>query len=565
MIGAGGAFLDYDGDGNLDLLLGSESARPSLFRNLGNGTFQDVTVQANLPQLFLPDRFMGFAIADYDNDGDPDVYLLAYGPNILMRNDGNGAFTNVTQTAGVGDPSWSAAAAFGDYDGDGDLDLYVGDYIAVSNFPNHVPYPNRLYQNQGNGTFTEVAAQLGVAGAGTTLAVTWTDFDGDRDPDLLVCNDFGSTIEGNHLYRNDGGTFTDVSSALGMDVQIYCMGITAGDFDRDGDLDYYFTNIRRNALLENRGAAGFTDVALATGSQLEYDPCFTTLYSTSWGAGFADFDLDGDLDLYVSTGFIPAASHIANARTTPKVLLENDGMGRFTDVRQSSGVDDKRIGRGAAFGDFDHDGDVDVLQVNMAGSPRLFRNDSPPAGSHLTVEVRGRTSTRDAIGTRLIAEIGPTSIVREVNPNFSFASSSEKTVHFGLGPVVSVDRLLVRYPSGVDQRLYQVPANTAILVVEPRVVIDQTTLTPPSAPAGSSVNVSFTLRNTTTTATMISWSVRVGPSLGPSGAILVGGAGVQMVTTAVTAPTPSGTVPLFVTIGDGEGANDQTRASLTVQ
>jgi hypothetical protein len=562
-IGAGGGFLDYDGDGWLDVIAGSESARPSLYRNLGDGSFQDVTAASGLPRFFLPDRFMGFAAADYDNDGDPDLYLLAWGMNRLMRNDG-GTFTDVTQAAGVGDPSWSASAAFGDYDGDGDLDLYVANYIAVSNFPNHTGAANKLYANDGDGTFTDIGAQLGVEGAGTSLAATWSDFDGDRDLDLFVCNDFGSTVEPNRIYRNDGGTFTDVAAQLGADLMIYCMGIAPGDWDRDGDLDYYFTNIDRNVLLENRGASGFVDVAPSTGTELEYDRCFTGLYTTSWGAGFHDFDCDGFLDLYVSTGYIPAATHIANALSTPKAFFKNDGQGAFLDVRDSAGVADTRIGRGVAFADWDRDGDMDVLQVNLSGAPRLYRNDSPATGSYLEVEAVGRLSARDAIGARVIADVGPVRFVREVNPNYSLESASQLAVHFGLGAAASVDVLEIRYLSGADQTFFDVPTDMALIAIEPRVVISRTMVSPAAVAPGGSFELTFVLSDLANVAVPIDWNVRIGTQPGPTGTRTVSANGEQTVTLTLTAPAASGTVPLFVTIGDAAGAVDQSRVSLVV-
>jgi hypothetical protein len=559
MLGAGGAFLDYDGDGWLDILLGAERGPPALYRNLANGGFSNVSAISGMPEIFLPDRFMGFAVGDYDGDGDPDIYFLVYGPNILMRNEGDGTFTDVTVLAGVEDGSWSTAGAFGDYDADGDLDLYVGNYIAQSSFPNHIPHPNRLFRNEGNGTFTEVAAQLGVAGAGTTLAVTWSDFDADGDVDLFVCNDFGAFIEPNRLYRNDGGAFTDISAAAGADIAIYCMGITAGDYDADGDLDYYFSNLGRNVLLENRGPLGFADVTNATGTGLEHDACFTSLFTTSWGVGFHDFDRDTDVDLYVSNGFIPAARQIANAEDSPNALLRNDG-GVFTDISASAHVENRRIGRGAAFGDYDRDGDVDVLEINVGGSPILYRNDSPGPGSHLTVDVVGRRSTRDAAGTRLEAVLGATTLVREVNRNYSFESSSDPAVHFGLGAAVRVDVLTARYTSGTVQTTYDRAANGRVSLVEPEVVVEQ--VTPPATAApGAPITVTFVLRNLAPNPASIDWSL----STGGAGSSIVPPGGMVVVNATSTAPSTLGPVFVTVTAADAGGGLDQDRSTMTVQ
>lgn len=465
LIGAGVALLDYDGDGALDILLGAEGGSPALYRNLGGGAFADVTAAAGIPSFTKMQRVVGFAVADYDADGDPDVYLYYRGPNLLLRNDG-GVFVDVAAAAGVADPSWSAAAAWGDYDRDGLLDLYVGNYIAATSFPLHTPHPNTLYKNNGDGTFTDVTAAAGVAGAGTTLAVTWSDYDGDGRPDLWVCNDFGMFIEPNRLYRNTPGGFVDVSEEVGAAAQLYCMGIAPGDYDGDGDLDYYFSNIGRNLLLRNDGAAGFTDVTAATATELTYDRCFTERYTTSWAVAFEDFDDDGALDLYVANGHIPADPSIANARASANALLRGDGTGgAFTDISHTAAVDDERLARGVALGDLDNDGDVDLVQVNADGAPLVLRNDSP-GGAALHLRLVGTASNRDGLGARVRATIAGTTHHRELAAHRGYAATWEPAVHIGLGPAAMVDTLVIDWPSGVTQTLTNVPPGR-LTVVEP--------------------------------------------------------------------------------------------------
>ena len=534
MMGAGAAFLDYDGDGMLDIALGSEGLGVRIFRNLG-GTFVDVSAAVGITALPPGDLFMGFAVADYDNDGDDDLYFVVHGANRLYRND-LGVFVDVTAAMGVGDPRWSTGAAFGDYDGDGDLDLYVGNYVQVPNFPSHGPFPNTLYRNDG-ATFTDVSVAAGVAGAGTTLSVSWTDFDGDGDADLFVCNDFGAFVEPNQLYRNDGGVFVEVSQAMNFDIGIFCMGIAASDYDGDLDLDYYFSNLGRNVLLRNDGTQ-FVDVTVPTGTALATDMCRAPLLTTSWGAGFQDFDQDGVEELYVSNGHIPAAGPIANAEDSPNSLLARGAP--YRDISVSAGVDDRQVGRGVAFGDYDNDGDIDVLQANVVGDAILLRNDSPNTGGFLGVDLVGRSSNRDGFGARLEARTGAVTQVREANANYGYESSSHKRVHFG--GVTVVDELVVRWPSGVPQTLFDVPGGMAVLMVEPAVTATITSA-PPASP-GQTITVVAELVNHTDAAVTVDYALqlRSGSTIasGDSGARVV--AAQATVSVAATVVVPAGAV-----------------------
>lgn len=508
LMGAGCAFLDYDGDGWMDVLFSGSALSPSLYRNRGDATFEDATEAAGLLPIRGRAYGMGAACADYDNDGDTDVYLVAMRGNVLLRNDGDGSFTDVTDAAGVRNYQWSTGAAFGDYDGDGLLDLYVGNYIKQLSYPNHVPFPNTLYHNEGDGTFRDVTLGTGVAGAGTTLAVSWSDYDGDGDVDLIVANDFGAFVQPNRLYRNDGPPtapghaewkFTEVSAAAGSDIQIYCMGIAAGDYDRDLDFDYYFTNLGRNVLLGNQGGGVFADVTTACKVEGTYDPYQAPLFATSWGCGFHDFDRDGFVDLYVSNGHIPAAPEIANSVDTPKFLYRNDGAGAFQDVSLAAGVEDKKIGRGCAFADYDNDGDVDILQANVNARPVLFRNDSANASHWLHLRPRGVLSNRDGAGTRIVADIGSAKLLREANANYSFESASDPGVQFGLAGEREVKALTARWLSGVEHTLVHVGADQSLPLVEPRTTIAGVEF-PAVLTAGTSALVKVTIQNHATVA-----------------------------------------------------------------
>jgi hypothetical protein len=497
-MGAGAAFLDFDGDGWEDILLVGGDSEPGLYRSTQQGA-RFVRVQPSPLRGSVAMETMCVTVGDIDNDGDPDVFIGRYGPNQLFRNDGGGAFTEITTPLIAGGRyDWTATAAFGDADGDGHLDLYIGNYISpISSFPNHTPVPNLLLRGAGNGTFANVTSPV-VAGAGTALATAWSDYDGDGDVDILVGNDFGSTVEANQLYRNDGPApgglaFSNVSAATGFDVSIYCMGIAIGDYDRDGDLDSYFTNMGRNAFLRNDGSS-FTDVADATGTDLTHDlDAGAPVLATSWGTGFHDFDSDGWLDLYVSNGFITSDPSLPNGLFVRDVLFRHDGPS-LTYTRMSQPLSNA-IGRGAAFADYDRDGDVDILQVNVMGPPVLWRNDSPRRGRFLTATLEGTVSNRDAIGARVTVDTGSFSAVREVRRSDSFESSSSRNLHFGLGVGARGQRVHVRWPSGIEQTRLDVPLDRHMSLREPSVTVLGAASATRSVPQGKLLEFRATLRN----------------------------------------------------------------------
>ncbi len=518
MMGACGAFLDYDKDGRLDLLLGGGFSQTTLYRNVGGGRFAEVTP----PPFPAPDGWetMCLTVADFDDDGDPDVFVGRYGPNRLFRNDGVGpggtpTFTDIT-TGALAGTDFTTTAAFGDYDGDGNLDLFVGNYIGPrGSYPNHQPTPDHLFRGHGDGTFTDVT-DPGLAGQGTALASAFTDFDQDGDVDLWVCNDFGATVEPNRLHRNDGPnpvggwSFAQIANTAGTDLAMFCMGIASGDYDHDGDLDRYFTNLGRNVLLRDDGGV-FADVTATAGVELTHDPDTTPqLLATSWGCGFHDFDHDGWVDLYVSNGHIPAAPAIANGRNTRNTLYRHDGASlTFT---ETGGRLDDGIGRGAAFGDFDNDGDVDVLQVNIDRRPVLLRNDSPRRGQWFAPRLIGRLSHRDAIGAFARAEVATFTAVREVRRNDSFESSSEPRLHFGLGQTDRVRAFDVRWPSGIEQQLYDLPVDGRLDLVEPVVTVEGLAVQRQATASGETIRSSATLVNHDSRSVAVVWipDVRAG-------------------------------------------------------
>jgi enediyne biosynthesis protein E4 len=494
-LGAAAVFFDFDGDQWPDILIGSEGTAPRLYRNLA-GTFVDVTVSAGLAQSPLGGAFMGAVAADYDNDGDSDLYFLLEGANVLFANQGDGTFAAIESGAEVS--LWSSTAAFGDFDRDGWLDLYVGNYIELVTDP--PAGENVLYQNSNGTAFIDVTDDLQVAGNGLTLGTMWTDTDRDGDLDLFVCNDFGALVEPNYLYENANGTFTDVSQATAADIAIFCMTVAPGDYDRDGDLDYYFTNIGKNVLLNNGGpSVGFVDVAASLGVEASQDACYTDYVTASWGAAFHDFDNDGWLDLYVSNGLVL----LPELKVSPKqknVLLRHDGASlTFTDITESAGVGDDGVGRGVAFADYDRDGDIDILQVNVDGPPLLLRNDSPNIGNSISVALRGRLSNRDGIGAMADATLAPGTanevhLLREQQAAFSYAWS-ELPLHFGIGDAAEVGLLSIAWPSGIDQHVTHVAAGIRLVAVEPLVTIQSAAPPNGSIAEGDDIVVSAILRN----------------------------------------------------------------------
>jgi len=494
-----GAIGDFDGDDDLDILLVSEIEGPELFRNDGNGHFTDRTAFADFtPVTTSTGTVQGLAMGDYDNDGDLDLYFSTDGPNFLLQNDGSAVFTDVTATAGVDFSVWTVGATFGDYDADGWLDLYVGGYIfgPGSRYPNHNGRTNKLFHNEGDGTFTDVTATLGVGGhgttPGTTLVTAITDFDGDGDMDLMDCNDFGQTVVPNKAYENDGqGNFTEVSAQKGLDAALFCMGIAIGDYDRDGDLDYYHTSIGRHELLENRGPLGFRDSAGRLGVKLQQDDCVPRLFAAGWGTVFEDFDNDGWPDLFVANGYIVAAQAIDNAVETENKLMLNQ-LGRssgasFLDASRSGRIATDELARGVVAADIDRDGDVDLLVSNMKEKVELKRNDLSNSNHWLIVALDGRESTRDGIGAKVIAETPDGSLVRELGTSPSYLGPATPEAHFGLGSHEEAD-VMVQWPSGLEQRWVEVEEGAVVHIVESRISLDGYTAAT-SVQAGEDLNV----------------------------------------------------------------------------
>jgi hypothetical protein len=439
----------------------------ALYRNEGDGTFTDVTEKAG-----VGDRGYGVggSSADYDGDGDLDLYVLNYGANVLYRNDGDGTFTDVSVASGLGDGRWSVSAPWLDYDGDGDLDVYVANYLqydegkfrsyyAAAGYPGPLSYegqPDALYRNEGNGRFVDVTEKAGLLRPdGRAMSAAAVDLDDDGRLDIVVAND----AMANYYWHNDGdGTFTDkavlAGIAFGENGQgVSSMGPVAGDVDGDGRLDLYVPDMGYGSLLMNRGElfedrTATSKLAVICGQY------------TGWGAVLFDYDNDTDLDLFVSTG------NAHHEYPEEDVLAANDGQGNFTDVSSSAGdyFAEEHVGRGATWGDYDDDGDVDLVVVNLHGRVRLLRNDGGNRNHWLTVAVKRPGGQSDAIGARVTVIAGSTRQVRDVVGVMGYLSQGDARAHFGLGTAAKADRVEVRWPDGTVQTLREVPADRLLTV-----------------------------------------------------------------------------------------------------
>ena len=504
--GCGVAFYDYDNDGWLDIFLvnGSrlegfpkgEEPTSHLFKNNRDGTFTDVTVKAGLAHSGWG---QGVCIGDYDNDGFDDLFVTYYGKNVLYHNNGDGTFTDVSEKAGVAGTKtrWGSGCAFVDYDRDGRLDLFVANYIdmelATAPVPESGPClykgvmvacgppglnggKNILYHNNGDGTFSDVSEAAGITGANGTygLGVLTGDFDNDGWPDIYVANDSTASA----LYQNKkNGKFVDVGLEAGCVLSPdgkpqAGMGVSAADYDLDGNLDIVKTNFAGDtpSLYHNRGNWNFEDATFTAGlgSHTQY---------LGWGCGFFDFDNDGWPDILLCNGHVyPEVEQLKTEAGygQRKLMYRNLRNGRFEDIstQVGPGISDPIASRGCAFGDFDNDGDIDVVVNAVNDYPQLLRCDSKLENNWIKIKTIGTKSNRSGIGARLKCVTHPPDEknvheqIDEVRSGGSYYSQNDLRIHFGLGKANKVDLLEIRWPSGQTNQLKNVSANQLIFVKE---------------------------------------------------------------------------------------------------
>jgi len=521
-MGGGAAFFDYDNDGWLDIfLVNGTSLDPAvrernpasyLFHNNRDGTFTDVSQQAG---LIHSGWGQGCCVGDYDNDGFDDLFVSYFGRNVLYHNNGNGTFTDVSEKAGVTGSSdrWGAGCCFLDYDRDGHLDLFVANYVsydparapkpgeAMYCLYNNIPVPcgpqgftggtNILYRNRGDGTFVDVSEESGITrprGASSMVFVgrNWqptgsygmgaaaADFDNDGWPDIYVASDTAPSL----LYRNNhDGTFREIAVPAGCafdenGVAMSGMGVGLGDFDGDGWMDIVRTNFSEQVttLYRNYGNGAFEDASIKAGLGVNRK-------YVGFGVGFLDFDNDGWKDLFLANGHV--YSQIAGRKIhltykEPKVLYRNLGNGRFEDVSAKAGpaIKAENLGRGCAFGDFDNDGDVDVIINNLDGPPTLLRNDGGNRNNWIMIKCVGVKSNRSAIGARVRITTGARSQIDEVMSGSSYYSQNDFRLHFGLGSATKVDSVEIAWPSGLKESFKSLASNHLYVIQETKGILE---------------------------------------------------------------------------------------------
>jgi len=528
-VGGGVSVIDYNKDGFEDIFFPNAIGKNELYQNNGDMTFTEVAKSVGLADS--NGNANGACFADYNNDNNLDVFVTGYGTSKLFENN-DGFFTDITKKAGLKDPNQtfrSTGCTWGDYDNDGYVDLIVTRWIVQSEkkpsaFDSRdfstITRPLYLFHNNGNGTFTNVTFLLGdafvspsnVNGAGFQPA--FFDYDNDGDQDIYIVNDFGQNHQPNVLWRNDGSSsngewiFTDISKPSQTNLAIFGMGLAVGDYDNNGNLDLFVTNMGDNVLLQNTGEDFFQNKTKQAGisapilevsieelfmrdfdlSQIDIDmikktveqgaelppdvkECYKTYFyqevtqmPIGWGTIFFDYDNDGFLDLYVVRGHM--TDYMLHQKCQPNLLFRNNGDGSFTDISSKSGLDDGGYGRGVAYGDFNNDGCLDVVLVNIDQKAKLFSNKCSSDHNYLILKTVGAISNQDGIGARISVETENGIQIREIASGGSHMSQNMLAAHFGLERALEAD-VSILWPSGIKQLMTNIPVNQIVTITEP--------------------------------------------------------------------------------------------------
>lgn len=483
-VGGGAAFIDYDQDGWLDIYmsngshhhrLSDENYEPEaaqsnqLYRNKQDGTFEKVTQKAGVGDRGFG---MGVTVGDYNNDGYPDIYVSNHGPNVLYKNNGDGTFKDISKKAGIAGDASSVGAVWLDYDKDGLLDLYVGNYLsfdpdyefyyAPDGFPGPMSFDgeiDRLYRNLGDDKFEDVTESLGVYNEnGRAMGVGAADYDGDGWVDIYVANDHMV----NYLYKNEEGKgFKEVGIPTGTAFNqvgegTISMAVDFGDYDRDGKLDMWVSDDGYCSLYRNLGDGVFSEMSYPSGIAV------AAAQHVGWSSFFIDYDNDGDIDLFKTNGEL---KHLYGQEDQ---VFRNIGGGKFEDASLELGsyFKEELVGRGACYGDYDNDGDLDVYVVNLNDFGVLLRNDKGNDNNWIKINLVGKNGNKDAIGTRVKILAGGISQMTEKKSASGYLSQSDGRVHFGLGQEGMVEEIEVIWPSGERQVMQNVPAGKIITIIE---------------------------------------------------------------------------------------------------